>query len=924
MSAPSAPRISFLPRALPGSLEFWWEPPDSDGGSPVTGYTLSCANPSLSYSYGPTDGYAWLQGLTDGVDYLFELTATNTNGTGPAATYLLSVPGTPSTPPTSVVPAAAGQEGIAVTYSPPASNVAPILNYYAKATNIANSNVYQFTANSSTPSVVIPVPDTLSSFYNVQVQAYSAPGWSELSAIQSQQTSAPQVYGCYISNCDSQFYPVIDAQGNAWITGAIQNTTLPVTLYNRFGTAVQSIQPTTGLVTLITAYISADGVSNCWMAKVTCGANIFFTGINLNSQRNLVDTNNNLIRLISFVNSTSPITFYDKNNSIIKTYTPNNASIAVLKLSPTGVYEGSSDTNTWVAVIQNSAPVNQTTLLNWILDNQNNIIFGGQAVNSSGSSQTLSTYDKTGTQFGTSIPLRTGTGYAYLVKIASNGLSTGSWNAYFTIDNAQATVAPSAIQYNESIQVNSSNQIIWCVRFRGSDNQVYGSDNVKIGANLPYTAGANNQDTCIVRLAEDGTAANSWRVVLQSLSNPNNEMSLNILVDTSDNILGVGWCAGLTSTGTFYALNTSDAQVTNMNFAFSSSLNNMYIVKYDNSGVPQWVASLRTSGSTVIIGLPNNIQGVPQTTRAKLDASGNVIITASFYATSSGQTVGLYNASATLLKSITSPSLNGTNDTFIAKLSSDGSTGYLARIGQVTGGTASVTVPFNLLIDNTQNILVSGQWTDNPTGFFVHTNDTNPAFSTFQGPTGGIEAGNRNTYLARFDPMLSTVSVATLKLINTISGTTFPTFITLDSNQAPICAGSVFASFSMYDFNQSTISTCTRNTTLGGSMFLAKFAGNDTDSWCGLVKRADEQNGNAAFNYIATSGTSYFAPLADLRVNLSTNRIYATGVTSSIIHTLYDGYNSTVQLLGSPSGPNPSTNSFLLSFPADGKTFRQN
>lgn len=924
MSAPSAPRISLLPRALSGSLEFWWEPPASDGGSPITGYTLSCANPPLTYSYGPNSYYAWLKGLTNGVEYNFQLTATNANGTGPAASYLVSFPGTPSTPPTSVVPTAANAQAIAVTYSPPASNTTPILNYYATATNIANSNVYDFTANSSTPSVVIPVPDTLSSFYNVQVQAYSAPGWSALSAASSQQTSAPQVYGCYISNCDFQFYPVIDAQGNAWIMGNIQNNTLPVTLYNRFGTAVQSIQPTAGLVTVITAYISADGVSNCWMARVTCGSGTFFSGQQLNSLRSLVDTNGNLIRLLSFVNSTAPLTFYDKNGTIIKTYTPNNASISILKLSPTGIYTGTSDTNTWVAIIQNSTPANSTTFSDFRLDNQNNFILTGAAQNASGSAQTLRTFDKTGAQFGTSIPLRTGTQYVYLMKLSSDGSSTGSWNAYFTIDPLQATVAPSAIQYNENLQVNSLNQIIWCVRYRGSDYQVYGSDNIKIGANLPYTAGSNNQDTCIVRLAEDGTAANSWRVVLQSLTNVFSDASLNVMVDGSDNILGVGWVqsSGLIPPSTFYALNTSDSQVTNMNFTMINTYG-MYIVKYNNSGVPQWVASLQ-GGINVVVGLSQNINGVPQTARAKLDASGNVILTGQFAGSLGGETLGLYNASATLLKSIAAPSTSATQDTFIAKLSSDGSTGYLARIGQVSGGVAGATVPFNLLIDNTQNILVSGRWTDNPTGFFVHTNDSVPVFSTFQGSNAGaFEASNNNTYLARFDPILSTVSVATLKINNSFSAATFPTFITLDSNQAPICAGTSFQNFSMYDFNQSTISTCSRTFNQGFVTFVAKFAGNSTDSWCGLVKGADNGT-SAAFNYFIPTATSFFAPLADLRVNLSTNRIYATGYTSTAIHTLYDGYNSTVQLLGSPSGPNPSTNGLLLSFPADGKTFRQN
>ena len=87
MSVPSAPIIRVRPRSTYRSLEFWWAPPVSDGGSPITGYVLDC--PSVyTNTYGPTDGYAIVADyLTYGTPYTFTIYATNANGNGAVATF---------------------------------------------------------------------------------------------------------------------------------------------------------------------------------------------------------------------------------------------------------------------------------------------------------------------------------------------------------------------------------------------------------------------------------------------------------------------------------------------------------------------------------------------------------------------------------------------------------------------------------------------------------------------------------------------------------------------------------------------------------------------------------------------------------------------------------------------------------------------
>ena len=93
MSVPSVPRISPRPKATSGQLEFWWSVPLT--GTPITGYTLACPALSISNSYGPDATYAAVGSIPNKTDCTFTITATNANGTGPAATFRTVQCGTP-------------------------------------------------------------------------------------------------------------------------------------------------------------------------------------------------------------------------------------------------------------------------------------------------------------------------------------------------------------------------------------------------------------------------------------------------------------------------------------------------------------------------------------------------------------------------------------------------------------------------------------------------------------------------------------------------------------------------------------------------------------------------------------------------------------------------------------------------------------
>jgi predicted RNA-binding protein with TRAM domain len=119
-----------------------WTAPTSDGGSPVTGYTVVASDSttpanggeSCSWTTGPLT--CTVNGLTDGDSYSFTVTAVSTVGQGASAISNAIIPGTVPDPPI-ISLVTAGASSATITWTPPLSDGgAPITQYTVVAGDV--------------------------------------------------------------------------------------------------------------------------------------------------------------------------------------------------------------------------------------------------------------------------------------------------------------------------------------------------------------------------------------------------------------------------------------------------------------------------------------------------------------------------------------------------------------------------------------------------------------------------------------------------------------------------------------------------------------------------------------------------------------------------------------------------------------------
>lgn len=86
MTTPGPPQIRIRPKVTSQTLEFFWQPPVSDGGDPITSYVLTDGG-AFSNDIGAPATYFKQTGLINKTPYTFTIQASNSFGLGEVATF---------------------------------------------------------------------------------------------------------------------------------------------------------------------------------------------------------------------------------------------------------------------------------------------------------------------------------------------------------------------------------------------------------------------------------------------------------------------------------------------------------------------------------------------------------------------------------------------------------------------------------------------------------------------------------------------------------------------------------------------------------------------------------------------------------------------------------------------------------------------
>jgi len=177
VTVPSAPQ-SMVATNPPGSIVLDWNPPATDGGSPVTGYTVyrglaPGAEDPAPYAVGITGTtYTDLYNLVAGTTYYYTVSATNSAGEGPASAEVSATeqPGKPGPP---VLTGALITGGVHLSWTAPPDGGSPILKYVLLQDNV------KLAAN--LPPTLTTYDVVTTAVHTYQVKAVNAVGGGQLS-----------------------------------------------------------------------------------------------------------------------------------------------------------------------------------------------------------------------------------------------------------------------------------------------------------------------------------------------------------------------------------------------------------------------------------------------------------------------------------------------------------------------------------------------------------------------------------------------------------------------------------------------------------------------------------------------------------------------------------------------------------------------
>jgi hypothetical protein len=184
MSAPGPPILSVDPLSTSNTLQFYWDPPAVTPSPTLLGYNLDCIEyPGLGpFSYGASERYATVTGLSNGSNYTFRINASNSVGVSPFVNWQTYQPGTtvPNTPNTASATLSDNLSNVIITWTPPSVLPDSTIAWYAIEgyTDILQNALLSNGASGTQRSLVITGLPLNTSTFQFAVYAINYPGWS--------------------------------------------------------------------------------------------------------------------------------------------------------------------------------------------------------------------------------------------------------------------------------------------------------------------------------------------------------------------------------------------------------------------------------------------------------------------------------------------------------------------------------------------------------------------------------------------------------------------------------------------------------------------------------------------------------------------------------------------------------------------------
>ena len=382
---------------------------------------------------------------------------------------------------------------------------------------------------------------------------------------------------------------------------------------------------------------------------------------------------------------------------------------------------------------------------------------------------TLTLYNKDGTAFGTTLS-NSGYNDTFIAKYFANG----------NVDWA-TKISGTSNDYGRGIAVDSSGNIYVTGRYNSSTLTFYNADGTAFGTTLS----GSGYDTFIAKYNTNGVVQWVGRV-----SGTSSEDGRSISVDSSGNVYITGNYESTTLT--FY---NADGTAFGTTLPRTSYYMDVFIAKYNTSGVVQWVARVAGSDND----FANDIS---------VDSSGNVYIIGNYSST----TLTLYNADGTAFGTTLTNSGSYSNDAFIAKYNTSGVVQWAARVA----GTSSDEGQ-GISVDSNGNVYVTGFYSSSTLTLY---NADGTAFGTTLSRTG-----NNDAFIAKYN------TNGVVQWATKVAGTSydFAHGISVDDNgDVHVCGTYSSTTLTLYNADGTAFGTTLSNSS---STFIAKYNTNGVVQW---------------------------------------------------------------------------------------------